>query len=206
VIVAGLTGGIATGKSTVSSVFKDCGAVVIDADRIARDVVAKDRHAWRQIVAHFGKRVLQADGQIDRRLLAEIIFTEARQKQHLDRIVHPHVIVETNRQLKQARRQQPRAIVILDVPLLFEAGMNQGLDEVIVVYVPEQIQLHRLMRRDRLTKDQALSRIRSQMPIEEKKRLATIVIDNSNNRAVTNHRTRQVYGDLKKKLLREQSI
>ncbi|MGD8722109.1 MAG: dephospho-CoA kinase, partial [Desulfobacterales bacterium] len=112
-IVAGLTGGIGTGKSTVAAVFADAGAVIIDADEIARDVVATGRPAWCRIVAHFGREVLLPDGDIDRKKLGAIIFNDARQKAHLDRIVHPHVIAETEQRLKEIERVQPQAVVIL---------------------------------------------------------------------------------------------
>ncbi|MGA8240078.1 MAG: dephospho-CoA kinase [Desulfobacterales bacterium] len=201
-IVAGLTGGIGTGKSTVAAVFAEAGAVIIDADEIARDVVAKGRPAWCRIVAHFGRDVLLPDGGIDRKKLGAIIFNDARQKVHLDRIVHPHVIAETEQQLKEIERVQPQAVVILDVPLLIEAGMNRDLDEVIVVYAPEAVQLKRLMRRDRLTAAEGLSRIRSQMPIEEKKMRATVVIDNSASPAVTRKRVLEVFADLQRRSCR----
>jgi dephospho-CoA kinase len=198
-IVVGLTGGIGTGKSTVAAAFAEAGAVIIDADEIARDVVAKGRPAWRRIVAHFGKDVLLPEGDIDRKKLGTIIFNDPRQKEHLDRIVHPHVIAEAERQLKEIERVQPQAVVILDVPLLIEAGMHHDLDEVIVVYTPEAVQLRRLMRRDRLTAAESLSRIRSQMPIEEKKRRATIVIDNSASAAVTRKRVLEVMAALQRR-------
>jgi dephospho-CoA kinase len=201
-IVAGLTGGIGTGKSTVAAVFAEAGAVIIDADEIARDVVAKGRPAWCRIVAHFGRNVLLPDGDIDRKKLGEIIFNDPRQKVHLDRIVHPHVIAETGQQLKEIERVQPQAVVILDVPLLIEAGMDRDLDDVIVVYTPEAIQLKRLMRRDRLTAAEGLSRIRSQMPIEEKKMRATVVIDNSASPAVTRKRVLEVFADLQRRSCR----
>ena len=201
-IVAGLTGGIGTGKSTVAAVFAEAGAVIIDADQIARDVVAKGRPAWCRIVAHFGRNVLLPDGDIDRKKLGAIIFNDPRQKVHLDRIVHPHVIAETGQQLKEIERIQPQAVVILDVPLLIEAGMDRDLDEVIVVYTPEAVQLERLMRRDRLTAAEGLSRIRSQMPIEEKRMRATVVIDNSTSPAVTRKRVLEVFADLQRRSCR----
>jgi dephospho-CoA kinase len=201
-IVAGLTGGIGTGKSTVAAVFAEAGAVIIDADEIARDVVAKGRPAWCRIVAHFGRDVLLPDGGIDRKKLGAIIFNDARQKAHLDRMVHPHVIAETEQRLKDIARVQPQAVVILDVPLLIEAGMDRNLEEVIVVYTPEAVQLKRLMRRDRLTAAEGLSRIRSQMPIEEKKMRATVVIDNSASPAVTRKRVLEVFADLQQRARR----
>jgi dephospho-CoA kinase len=201
-IVAGLTGGIGTGKSTVAAVFAEAGAVIIDADEIARDVVAKGRPAWCRIVAHFGRDVLLPDGGIDRKKLGAIIFNDARQKAHLDRIVHPHVMAETEQQLTEIERVQPQAVVILDVPLLIEAGMDRDLEEVIVVYTPEAVQLKRLMRRDRLTAAEGLSRIRSQMPIEEKKMRATVVIDNSASPAATRKRVLEVFADLQRRSCR----
>jgi dephospho-CoA kinase len=201
-IVAGLTGGIGTGKSTVAAVFAEAGAVIIDADEIARDVVAKGRPAWCRIVAHFGRDVLLPDGDIDRKKLGAIIFNDARQKTHLDCIVHPHVMAETEQQLIEIERVQPQAVVILDVPLLIEAGMDRDLEEVIVVYTPEAVQLKRLMRRDRLTAAEGLSRIRSQMPIEEKKMRATVVIDNSASPAVTRKRVLEVFADLQRRARR----
>ena len=198
-IVAGLTGGIATGKSTVSAAFADAGAIVIDADEIARDVVKKGQPAWQSIVDYFGQQILQPDKEIDRARLADIIFKHAEQKLKLNSIVHPYVIDETARRLERIKMQRPDAIVILDVPLLFEAGMLEGLDEIIVVYTPEHIQLQRLTARDHLSAEEAVSRIQSQMPIEEKKNRATIVIDNSHSRDSTRRQAMAVFRRLMKK-------
>lgn len=194
--VVGLTGGIGTGKSTVAAVFEEAGAVVIDADKIARDAVQKNQPAWRKIVKHFGRRVLLPNGEIDRKLLADIIFSDPRQKSLLDRIVHPFVKAETDRRLKKIEEEHPDSVVILDIPLLFEAGMNHHLAEIIVVYVPESIQMQRLRRRDRLSAAEAQARIRAQMPIEEKKSKATILIDNSTSPAVTRKMALKVFQDL----------
>jgi dephospho-CoA kinase len=196
VIVVGLTGGIGTGKSTVAAVFEEAGAVVIDADKIAKDAVQKNQPAWRKIVKHFGRRLLLPSGEIDRKLLADIIFNDPRQKSLLDRIVHPFVKAETDRQLKKIEEEHPDSVVILDIPLLFEAGMNHHLAEIIVVYVPEPIQVQRLRRRDRLSAAEAQARIRAQMPIEEKKSRATILIDNSTSPAVTRKMALKVFQDL----------
>jgi len=197
--VIGLTGGIATGKSTVSAIFENAGAVIIDADRIARDIVKKDLPAYREIVKNFGESVLQTDGEIDRGLLGDIIFNDPQKKQLLNRIVHPHVKKETNRQLMQIEKSDPNAIVILDIPLLIEAEMQNDLSEVIVVYAPEHIQLSRLKQRDHISETEALARIRSQMPIEEKKELATVVIDNSGTLEDTRKQTIEIFKNLKAK-------
>ncbi|MFZ0131794.1 MAG: dephospho-CoA kinase [Desulfobacterales bacterium] len=198
-IVAGLTGGIATGKSTVAAVFAEAGAVVIDADRIAHDAIAPGQPARDRIVARFGRDVLLPDGTIDRKKLGAIIFNDPQQKARLDSIVHPEVAAETERRLAEIKRLQPRAVVILDVPLLIEAGMDRDLAELIVVYVPAELQRERLMRRDRLTPAEALARIRSQMPIEEKKRRATVVIDNSAAPDRTREQVLAVFADLERR-------
>ncbi len=192
-VVAGLTGGIATGKSTVSAIFKTCGAVIVDADVIAREVVQKGRKAWSEIIDTFGSRILLPDGSINRPALGDIIFHDPVRQQILNHIVHPEVMDETNRRLVEINHDSPDAVVILDVPLLFESGMDKGLSEIIVVYVPEPLQLQRLMHRNALSEDQALARIRSQIPVEEKKRRATRIIDNSGSLDITREATQAIY-------------
>jgi dephospho-CoA kinase len=195
--VIGLTGGIATGKSTVSAILKNAGAVIIDADRIARRVVKKNLPAYRQILAHFGESVLLPDGEINRAALGNLIFNDSRKKQLLNSIVHPHVRKETDRRLRHIAKNNPNALVILDIPLLLEAGMRKDLSEVIVVYAPEHIQIKRLMERDHILQEDALARIRSQMPIEEKKSRATTVIDNSGTLEHTRKQTLEIFQRLK---------
>jgi dephospho-CoA kinase len=195
-IVAGLTGGIATGKSTVAAIFEEAGARLIDADRIARDVVRKGTSAYRDIVVHFGMDVLLGDGAIDRKRLAAIVFNDPAAQRAIEAIVHPQVKREIDRRLGLIRRQAPEALVILDIPLLFEAGMQRGLDAIIVVYAPERLQVERLMARDGLTESEAFARIRAQMPIESKKALATRVIDNSGSREQTREQALAVYRQL----------
>jgi dephospho-CoA kinase len=195
--VIGLTGGIATGKSTVSAILKKAGAVIIDADRIAREVVKKGLPAYREIVENFGETVLLSNGEINRSVLGDLIFNDPRKKQLLNRIVHPHVRRETNRQLKDMENSSPNTIVILDIPLLFEAEMHKDLSEVIVVYAPEHIQIKRLMKRDNISEADAVARVRSQMPIEEKKNRATIVIDNAGTMEDTRKRTLEIFRTLK---------
>ena len=199
-VIAGLTGGIASGKSTVSAFLEDAGAVIVDADKIARDVVQKDQPAWREIVGAFGRSILLPDGQINRILLGDIIFNDPAKKQVLNQIVHPGVFSETATRLAEIEKKQPGAVVILDVPLLIESGMDSGLSDIIVVYVPESLQIQRLMTRDLLTQAQALARIRSQMPIEEKKKRATIVIDNSGSRENTRNISLRIYQKLRDKI------
>jgi dephospho-CoA kinase len=192
-IVAGLTGGIASGKSTVAGFLAEAGAQIVDADKIAREAAAVGTETWSRIVAHFGDGVLLNGGEIDRRRLGQIIFNDPVHKAHLNRIVHPVVMRESARQLERIRQRFPHAVAVMDVPLLIETGMHEGLTEIILVYVPEVLQLARLMKRDAIDRVEALARIRSQMPIEEKKRYATLLIDNSGSPAETRKRSLEVY-------------
>jgi dephospho-CoA kinase len=196
VVVAGLTGGIATGKSTVAAIFEKAGARLIDADRIARESVRKDSPAYREILAHFGAEVLQENGELDRKRLAAVIFGDPAEQRALERIVHPRVKEEIDLGIERVRRQAPDALIIVDIPLLYEAGMQHGLDAVIVVYAPENLQIERLMARDALTRPEAVARIRAQMPIESKRALATYLIDNSGSLESTRAETLEVYRQL----------
>jgi dephospho-CoA kinase len=194
--IIGLTGGIATGKSTVSAILKKAGAIVIDADHIAREVVQKGLPAYREIVGHFGTDILLPDGEIDRNVLGDIIFNDPAEKKQLNSIVHPRVTKVVGHHLKQLEKTHSNAIEILDIPLLYEATMHTDLNEIIVVYAPQKIQIERLMHRDRISKSEALARVRSQMPIEEKKKKATIVIDNSGTIENTRKQTLDIFNRL----------
>ena len=191
--VVGLTGGIATGKSTVSRMLAEAGARIIDADRLARDVVQPGQPAWQAVANHFGPAILQPDGQIDRQRLGALIFHDPGQKAALNRIVHPAVFEAMARHLAAIEKQAPHSVVILDVPLLFESGMHQDLTEVIVVYAPESVQLQRLMARDGLARVEAAARIGAQMAIEEKRRRASVVIDNSGDPEATRAQVQRLW-------------
>jgi dephospho-CoA kinase len=201
VIVAGLTGGIASGKSTVSAYLRSAGAVVVDADIIARQVVLKGQPAHLRIVECFGDGVLLPDGAIDRRRLADIVFRNPGKKARLEKIVHPLVQQEFERKIADIRNRDPKAVVILDVPLLFETRMEEDLSEIIVVYVPRKIQIERLMQRDDCSRADALARVRSQLSIEEKKRRATMVIDNTGPLRETREQALRVFERLKRRAI-----
>jgi dephospho-CoA kinase len=196
VIIAGLTGGIASGKSTVAAMLAEAGARIIDADKIAREVVAPGLPAFRDILARFGRGVLLPTGEIDRQRLGDIIFNDPAQKARLNAIVHPRVYRRTEAMIAEIAASEPDAVVVLDIPLLLETGIERNLSAVIVVYVPQDLQLRRLMARDRIDAGSALARIRSQMPIEEKRRLASVVIDNSGSLADTRRQALSVFSDL----------
>ncbi|MEC4669606.1 MAG: dephospho-CoA kinase [Nitrospirota bacterium] len=176
-IVAGLTGGLATGKSTIAQLFKHCGAVVLDADILARAVVRPGKPAWRDIVRTYGKGVLRADRSLDRTALARIVFQSRAKLRALNAIVHPWVARQQARLTKQAARKDPRAVVIYDAPLLIEAGAHRRMDRIIVINADRETQITRLRERNQLTRPEALRRIRSQMPLAQKVKLADYVID-----------------------------
>lgn len=198
-VVAGLTGGIATGKSTVAQAFASFGAEVIDADKIAREVVEKDRPAWRLICEHFGDEILLGNGEIDRESLGTIIFNDNRKKALLNSIVHPAVFEEIDRRLRGFLREAGGKVAVCDVPLLIETGMYRDFEEVILVYVPEALQVERLMSRDGISRETALKKVHSQMPIEEKRQYATIIIDNSGSPKETSEKALSAYRHLKEK-------
>lgn len=198
-IIAGLTGGIASGKSTVSRFFSEAGALIIDADKISREVVSQGTTGYDEILSFFGRTILLPDGEIDRKRLGEIIFNDPEKKAHLDAIVHPRVFERSAEMIAQIATHTPDAVVILDIPLLLEAGMGSDLAEVIVVYVPEITQLERLMKRDGIDKQSAMARIRSQIPIEEKRKRATVVIDNSHTLSDCRRQALEVFNRLKQR-------
>lgn len=195
-LIVGLTGGIASGKSTVARIMAEAGAQIIDADRIARAVVQPGRPACEEIRHLFGDAVFGIDGTLNRPALGELVFKNEKLRRQLEAIVHPFVQQGMDAEVELIAGRLPDAVVVKDIPLLLESGMDQGLAEIIVVYVPEALQLERLMQRDALTFDQAQSRIRSQMPIEKKRSLATILIDNSHTPAQTREQTSKVYAEL----------
>jgi dephospho-CoA kinase len=197
--VIGLTGGIATGKSTVCAILQEAGAVIIDADDIARKLVRKGLPAYQEIIDHFGTAVLMPSGEINREVLGDIIFNDPHKKKLLNSIVHPRVEKELNRQLRQIEKSHLESIAVLDIPLLFEADMHRDLVEVIVVHTPPRIQLERLMQRDNISEANARARINSQMPIDEKKKRATRVIDNSGSIENTRRQTLELFERLKKR-------
>lgn len=192
-ILIGLTGGVATGKSTVAKMFKQCGAIIIDADELAREVVLPGKPAWRCIVRQFGKSVLNADRTINRQALGAIVFSRPVKRRVLERLIHPRVAREQRRLTREAARKDPSAVVIYDVPLLFEAGIDKRVDKIIVVTADQSTQITRLKNRNGLTRAEALRRIRSQMPLSEKLRKADMVIDGTLPRAVSRKRVRSVF-------------
>ena len=192
-ILIGLTGGVATGKSTVAKIFKRCGAVIIDADELARLVVQPGKPAWRDIVRQFGGSILNADRTINRQALGAIVFSHPAKREALERIVHPRVAREQQRLTREATRKDPNAVVLYDVPLLFEAGIDKRVHKIIVVTADQKTQIARLKKRNGLSRAEALRRIRSQMPLTTKARMADLVIDGTLPRAVSRKQVRDIF-------------
>ncbi|HHK5547031.1 TPA: dephospho-CoA kinase [Bacillus thuringiensis] len=176
-VVIGLTGGIASGKSTVSEMFRELSIPVIDADVIAREVVEQGKPAYNKIVELFGAEVLQQDGELDRPRLGSIVFYNEEKRLQLNKIVHPAVREEMNRQKEMYIKEGVQAVV-LDIPLLFESKLTSLVDRILVVAVKPHTQLERLMKRNNFSEEEATARIQSQMPLEEKVKNADEVINN----------------------------
>jgi dephospho-CoA kinase len=177
-LIVGLTGGIASGKSTISSYYQSLNIPIIDADIESRLAVEKGEPAYLKIAAHFGKGVLHSDGTLNRQKLGEIIFSNEEERRVLNSIVHPDVRRRMDEKQKKAVEAGEK-VVILDIPLLFENKLNHTVDRTILVYVDQDTQITRLMKRNDLSYEQALKRINAQMPLQEKLALADEVINNN---------------------------
>lgn len=180
-LIIGLTGSIGTGKSTIANKFRDLDIPVVDADLIAREVVEPGKDAYQDIVATFGKEILQNDNTLDRKALGNIVFNNEAKRKQLNAIIHPAIRKEMVRQRDEWVRNG-KECVVLDIPLLYESGLTHYVDKVIVVYVDPEIQLQRIMDRDQSTEEEAKSRINSQIPVSEKAKKADAVIDNNRSK------------------------
>ena len=195
-LLVGLTGSIATGKSTVSRMFAHLGARVIDADLLAREVVMPGQPAYARIVEEFGPQVIQEDGSLDRKALGAVVFADATKRKRLEEITHPAIGLRQQRMLSVLDEEAFEGVVIWDAALLFEGGGAGKMDRVVVVYADPETERRRLMERDGLGDADARARIASQMPVAEKAKLADHVIDNSGTREDTERQVRTVYGAL----------
>ncbi|WP_010580089.1 dephospho-CoA kinase [Liquorilactobacillus vini] len=176
--VLGLTGGIAAGKTTAAKIFQEFGAVVIDADQVARQIVAPQTTGWRQIKAQFGETFILPNQQLDRKKLGQLVFADRRQLAKLDQITGPLIKKEIHQQLQQLKKYQP-PLIILMVPLLFEGGYQSDCDQTMTISLAEQLQVKRLMKRNHLSQPAAKNRLMAQMSTEKREQLADFVIDNS---------------------------
>jgi dephospho-CoA kinase len=197
-IMAGVTGTIGTGKSTVARMFAEMGAFVIDHDKLSREVVEPGKPAWQAIADYFGSAVLNADRRINRQALAGIVFSDAVKLQKLNSIVHPAVLEEDQRLVEERRLVDPGGLIIKDVPLLLEAGPEIArllVDKIIVVFASPEVQLKRLIARG-VPGEDARSRIRTQLPVSEKTGYADYVVNNDGTLEETMQQVKDIYSKL----------
>ncbi len=194
--IVGLTGGIASGKSTFAAALRALGVPVIDADRLARDAVAPGTPGLARIVAAFGREVLGPDGALDRRAMGARVFGDAAARACLEAIVHPAIRALFQAELA-ARRAEGHALVVYDVPLLFEKQLQREVDLTVVVWAPPPVQLARLRERDGLSQGEAESRLAAQLPIDEKAAQADVVVVNDGDRAALEAKAARLLADLR---------
>jgi dephospho-CoA kinase len=196
-LLLGVTGGIATGKSTVVEMLKKKGAPVIDFDLLARKVVEPDQPAWRDIVTYFGEQVLQEDRTLNRKKLADIVFRDLEKRKKLESFIHPRIYEEFARELEELISKDPNAIIQVDIPLLIELNLQYMFHKVLVVYAPEEVQIKRLMERDGISREEAVNRLKAQLPIEEKVGYADFVIHNEGTLEETQKQVDELWEKLK---------
>ncbi|MCB8817507.1 dephospho-CoA kinase [Desulfosporosinus shakirovi] len=180
----GLTGGIGSGKSTVAQWFIKQGVPVLDADKTVHRLLQSDQTTILKLIEEFGKDIIDENGQIDRSSLGKLVFREEDARKHLERIVHPRVVESMNEE-RDALRDTGVKICVWDVPLLFEAGFEKFVDEVWVVWIPRNLQISRVLARDKLSLSEVEARIASQGSLDEKCQLADVIIDNTGSESQT---------------------
>lgn len=195
----GLTGGIGSGKSEVSRRLAALGAVVIDADQLARQVVEPGTDGYDAVLAAFGREVIAPDGGLDRAALARIVFADEQARRRLEAIVHPRVRAEAARREAQAAAADPAAVVVHDVPLLVESGQSNGYDVVIVVDAPDEVRLDRLVHQRGMSQAEAAARLAAQATRQQRLAAADIVIDNSGSLDQLDEEVRGVWAQLRQR-------
>ncbi|MFD0958351.1 dephospho-CoA kinase [Paenibacillus chungangensis] len=184
-MIIGLTGGIASGKSTVARMLTDRGAALVDADEAAREVVLPGEPALEAIASTFGQAILHEDGTLNRQALGAIVFRDKELLKRLEAITHPAVRRAMSERIEQYKKEDPERLIVADVPLLYETNAEDRYEGVMVVYVPASMQIERLMKRNDMPREEAERRVSLQMDIEEKRRRADWVIDNSGSQEQT---------------------
>jgi dephospho-CoA kinase len=197
-LIVGLTGGVASGKSVVSQVWKKEGVHLIDADRIAKELVQPRTPAWKALVKAFGKEILQEDGSIHRKKLATRVFSNSVERDLLNRILHPRIKREIDRRIKEISRKSPKAIVVIDAALLVETGYYRDVDKVVVVTATKKQQMERLERRAQMDRQTVRRVLDSQISGKERMRVADIVIRNEGSLEEIEKKARGVLRELKR--------
>jgi dephospho-CoA kinase len=192
----GLTGGIASGKSTVSEIFANLGAKILDADEVAREVLLPGQPAWTRLRQAFGQEFFHPDGTIKRKQLRKLVFADPEKRKQLNAIVHPEVMREINRRAETLSSSIKAGVLLVDVPLLLEVGVANRFDKVVVVYASESVQIKRLMQRDGISEEEAKQALKAQIPLSKKVEQADYVIDNSGRREDTLAQVQRVWQEL----------
>jgi dephospho-CoA kinase len=177
--------------------LEELGAPVIDFDLLSRKVVEPGNPAWKEIVAYFGEQVLLEDRTLDRKKLSEVVFRDLEKRKKLEGFIHPRVFEEFMRLLKEITSKDPNAIIQVDVPLMIENNLQYLFHKILLVYMPETMQVERLMKRDRISEEMARNMLRSQLPIEEKKGYADFIVDNSGTLEETRAQVIKIWEKLK---------
>jgi dephospho-CoA kinase len=196
-LLLGVTGGIGSGKTTVARMLEELGAPIVDFDVLSRVVVEPDKPAWQDIVAYFGEQVLKQDRTLDREKMRDVVYKDMEKRKKLEGFIHPRLGAEFARLVEQYAGQDPNVIIQAVIPLLIETNMHPIFHHLLMVYVPEEVQVKRLMERDRISEELARSILRAQLPIEEKKGYCDLVIDNSGDLDETRRKVAELWETLK---------
>jgi dephospho-CoA kinase len=192
----GLTGGIASGKSTVSEIFASLGAKILDADEVAREVLLPGQPAWTRLRQVFGEEFFHPDGTVKRKQLRKLVFADPEKRRQLNAIVHPEVIKEINRRSESWSSSDQAGVLLVDVPLLLEVGVANRFDKVVVVYASESVQIKRLLQRDGISEEEAKQALSAQMPLSKKVEQADYVIDNNGTPEETQAQVEEIWQEL----------
>ena len=198
VLLLGVTGGIASGKTEVANMLKELGAPIIEFDVIARQVVEAGKPAWQEIVDYFGKQVVQEDDSLDRKKLSNIVFRDMEKRKKLESFTHPRISEEFVRQVNEIAEKTPGAIIQVVIPLLIELNLQYKFHKLMVVYIPKELQIERLVERDGISKEEATNILKAQLPIEEKVGYADYVIHNERSLEETRRQVEDLWQTLKK--------
>jgi len=195
-LIVALTGGIATGKTVVAEVFKSLGCYIEESDQIAHSLMAADKPAWKKIVAYFGQKILKEDRSIDREKLGGIVFSDKKKLEFLNRTVHPLVLKQRKNTINRLKKTRSQKIYISEAALTIEAGFTAFYDKIVLVWCRKNVQIDRLMKRDGIDRIQALSKINSQMPSQQKKKYADYIIDSSGSIGETIEQAERIFRNL----------
>ena len=197
-LLVGVTGSIATGKSTVVNMFRKPGATLIDFDVLNKEVQMPEEPAWRDIVNYFGKQILQGDNTINRKKLSNIVFNDPEKRKKLESLTHPKILERFILKLRGITQKDPNAIILVDVPLMIENNLQHLFHKLLVVYTPRKIQIKRLITRDGISENMARTISRSQLPIEKKVKYADFVIHNDKSLEETQRQVKELWRIFKK--------